>query len=49
MSQSTNTFDTYDQVGLREQLSNVIENISPYERPFLSNIGRESVAGRYFS
>jgi hypothetical protein len=47
MAQSTNTFDTYDTSLLREQLSDVIENIAPYERPFLSNIGRTTVAGRY--
>lgn len=48
MAQSTNTFDTYDAVGIREDLSNVIENISPYERPFMSNIGRESVSNKYY-
>lgn len=48
MGQSTNTFDTYDAVGVREDLSNVIENISPYERPFMSNIGRESVSNKYY-
>lgn len=48
MTQVTNTFDSYDAVGIREELSDVIENISPYERPFLSNIGRESVGNKYF-
>jgi hypothetical protein len=48
MTQVTNTFDSYDAVGIREDLSNVIENISPYERPFTSNIGRESVSNKYF-
>lgn len=47
MSQTSNTYETFDVSTLREQLSSVIENISPYERPFLSNIGRTSVAGRY--
>src|SRR5574343_585935 len=47
MGQTTNTYETFDVSTLREQLSSVIENISPYERPFLSNIGRTSVSGRY--
>jgi hypothetical protein len=48
MGQVTNTFDSYDAVGIREDLSNVIENIAPYERPFTTNIGRESVSNKYF-
>lgn len=34
MAQPTNTFDSYDSVGIREDLSNVIYNISPEETPF---------------
>lgn len=40
MAQPTNAFDTYDQVGLREDLSNVISNISPESTPFQSLVGR---------
>ena len=29
MAQPTNTFDSYDAVGIREDLSDVITNISP--------------------
>jgi len=47
MTLVTNTYYTYDTTLLREQLSDVIENISPFERPFLSNIGRTTVSGRY--
>jgi hypothetical protein len=36
MSQPTNTFDSYDSIGNREDLSDVIYNISPTETPFLS-------------
>lgn len=36
MSQPTNTFDSYDAVGAREDLSNVIYDISPDETPFYS-------------
>lgn len=44
----TNTFTRYSAVGIREDLSNVIYNISPEETPFISNIGRESVKNTYF-
>ena len=34
MAQPTNTFDSYDAVGIREDLSDIITNISPEEKPF---------------
>ena len=34
MAQPTNTFDSYDAVGLREDLSDIITNVSPEETPF---------------
>ena len=37
MTQATNTFDSYDAEGIREDLENVIYNISPEETPFYSN------------
>ena len=37
MAQQSNTFDSYDAVGIREDLENVIYNISPEETPFYSN------------
>ena len=40
MAQPTNTFDTYDSVGIREDLSNVIYNVSPEETPLLSSIAK---------
>ena len=40
MSQPTNTYDTYDSVGIREDLSNVIYNVSPEETPLLSSIAK---------
>lgn len=43
-----NTFTRYSAIGIREDLSNVIYNISPEETPFISNIGRESVKNTYF-
>ena len=44
----TNTFTTYDAKGIREDLSNVITNISPEETPYMSNIGRESISNSLF-
>ena len=43
-----NTFTRYDAKGIREDLANVIYNISPEETPFMSNIGRENVKNTYF-
>lgn len=37
-----NSFKTYDAVGNREDLSNIIYNIAPYDTPVLSMIGSES-------
>ena len=36
MAQPSNTFDSYDAVGIREDLQDVIYNISPEETPFLT-------------
>jgi hypothetical protein len=43
MAQIANTFETYDAVGNREELSDKIHMITPEETPFLSLIGRKSV------
>ena len=43
-----NTFTTYSAKGIREDLSNVITNISPEETPFMSNIGRETVTNTLY-
>lgn len=49
MSQPTNLFDRYDGTkAVREDLANVIYNISPEDVPFMSSIGRESVSNTYF-
>jgi len=44
----TNTFTTYDAKGIREELSNVIANISPEETPFQSNVGSENISNTFF-
>ena len=41
MAQVAGTFRTNDMIGIREDLSDVIYNISPKETPFMSAIGRE--------
>ena len=40
MAQPTNTFDTYDSIGEREDLADVIYNISPTDTPFLSSAAK---------
>ena len=40
MAQPTNTFDSYDQVGIREDLSDTITMISPEETPFYTKCGK---------
>ena len=48
MAQPTNTYDTYDMVGQREGLTNILENISPTDVPFQSNIRRKKIKIRMF-
>lgn len=43
MAQVSNTFETYDAVGNREELADRIWQITPSETPFLSLIGRKNV------
>lgn len=40
MAQFSGTYDKYDAAGLREQLSDIIYNISPTDTPFMSSAGR---------
>ena len=45
----TNTFTKYSVVGLREDLSSLIANISPEETPFVTNVTkRRSVSNTFF-
>lgn len=39
MAQPTNTFDTYDAIGNREDLADIIYDISPTETPFVNGVG----------
>jgi len=43
-----NTFTSFNAQGIREELSNVINNISPEEVPLQSNIGSKNVSNTYF-
>lgn len=49
MAVETNTFFKYDAVGVREQLSDIIANISPRETPFMSNAKRGDLHDTYWS
>lgn len=45
MAVTTNTIQTFDRKGLRENLTNGIFNLSPTETPFISNAGRGKATG----
>jgi len=47
MAQPSNTFDSYDANGIREDLENVIYNISPEETPFYSNTQKVKATNTY--
>lgn len=48
MAKVTNAFDTYSATADREQLSDVIYNISPQQTPFMSSIGKNSIKNVVF-
>lgn len=48
MAKVTNAFATYSAVGNREDLSDVIYNIDPFDTPFMSAVGRRNVSNRVF-
>jgi len=47
MAQPTNTFDTYDAVGIREDLQDVIYNVDPDETPFYSACAKLKATNTY--
>jgi hypothetical protein len=47
MAQPTNTFDSYDAVGIREDLSDVIYDISPESTPFYSKCKKVSASNTF--
>ena len=48
MAIATNTRTTYGAIGIREDLSNIIYNISPMDTPFLSGVGKGSADNTLF-
>ena len=48
MAVPTNTRETYGAIGIREDLSNIIYNISPTDTPFLNGCGRGSADNTLF-
>jgi hypothetical protein len=48
MGQPTGTYSTYQGKGIRENLADVIYNISPIDTPFMNNIGRETASNTYY-
>lgn len=48
MTAITNTFVTASAVGIREDLSDIIYNISPTDTPFMSGIKKGKAANTYF-
>ncbi|QTC88104.1 DUF5309 domain-containing protein [Brevundimonas pondensis] len=48
MAAPTNTFTRYDAVGVREDLSDIIYDISPVEVPLLTNIGKKKAKQTFF-
>lgn len=48
MATPAQAFDTYESVGNREQLADIISNIAPWETPVLSALSTGSEKGTYF-
>jgi len=48
MTIATNTRTTYSAVGIREDLSDIIYNISPMDTPFMSSVGKGSIDNTLF-
>lgn len=48
MTALANTFQQFQAIGVREELSDIIYNISPTETPFMQNAGRGKVANTFF-
>lgn len=42
------TYNTYDAVGIKEDISDIITNISPTDTPFMSSIGSDKVHNTLF-
>jgi hypothetical protein len=47
MAQPSNTFDSYDAVGIREDLSDIIHDVSPEDTPFYSKCKKLKASNTY--
>lgn len=47
MAQPTNSFDSYDAVGIREDLTDVIHNVDPFDTPFYSAVAKTKATNTY--
>ena len=47
MAQATNIFDSYEAIGIREDLTDILTNISPEETPMLSRFGKGKAKDSY--
>lgn len=48
MAVVTNNMSTYDATAIKEDLSEVISNLTPEERPFMESVGRRDVSNTTF-
>lgn len=48
MAVATNTFQTFQAKGIREELSDVISRVAMEETPFISNAGKKSASNTFF-
>ena len=48
MAVPTNTRLTFSAIGIREQLADIIYNISPTDPPFMSGCGKGSADNTFF-
>lgn len=47
MAQPTNTYSSYDQVGTREDLTDIIHDVSPTDTPFYSSCAKTTATNTY--
>ena len=48
MAITTNGFSTYAQIGIKEEVSNIITNLTPDETPFYSNVKKQKIKNRLY-
>ncbi|MDD9727236.1 hypothetical protein PVV74_17380 [Roseovarius sp. SK2] len=47
MAAPTNTYKSTDQIGIREDLSDIISNIDPFETPWYSSVRKVKATNTY--